>query len=83
MLSDIQVLPHVHEKLKEGKNSIAEKMLFELIFANPKLFDYDDFDEDGKSEFLLSLYDVVPKMLAEYSEKRSQFAPYIITVIRL
>ncbi len=73
----------VWKKFRNGEEKAAIADTIEYIYRNPFLLGYMDFDEDTKSEFLLYMYRIVPKLLQSYNEERSAMRTYIPIAVRL
>ena len=51
------------------------------IYNNPALFGLSYIDSDFKSDIILKLLERMPKYIANYSDSKSVFSTYLITVI--
>ncbi len=60
----------------------ASKKLFERIYLKPTSFGIFYMTEDDRSDYMLFLFDKLPRIIENYSEKMSTFTTYIITCVK-
>jgi hypothetical protein len=64
-------------------NEYNECIALEAVYRAPELFGYEDFSEDTKSSFLLSIHAAMPGIIAHYDPARSKFFTYLVSTVRM
>jgi len=72
--------PEIQEIIQK---KISKEVALEYVYRAPILFGYDDFDEDNRSDFLLSLHAELPRILQTYDPAKSKFLTYLVSLVRM
>jgi hypothetical protein len=75
------LISNVRAGTKRQEDAAAE--IWEEIYRSPFIYGYSDLQNDTRSEFLLSLYPLIPKLLESYDSSRCLFMTYLASTVSL